>query len=156
MKVIICDICKTHFPYHPDADIHQLSIVYAKNVFIDKDVCQKCFDKLQAFITPMTGTVDPPDLLVKEIADAADGEIVHVYVDAHQITAVKTIHCEECGAPFGPRSVRSRFCSKKCENDHYRAKKKLERTPEVDRLIKKLKAENPIEEKPEPSFHREL
>lgn len=54
-----------------------------------------------------------------------------------------TVTCAQCGNDFVARSAASKFCSKACVNLDYKAKQKKARTPEVDAMLKKLKAENP-------------
>ena len=60
--------------------------------------------------------------------------------------------CTQCGKEFKKMAERSRLCSKACVNLDYKAKQKTARTPEVDALMKKLKAENPVPVK-RPSNH---
>ena len=77
--------------------------------------------------------------IIDHIEEIVGGKVVH----CHPTPDYKVI-CKQCGNPFEARSERSTFCSKKCVNQDYKAKQKTARTPEVDALMKKLKAENPV------------
>ena len=97
-------------------------------------------------------TTDPAEKEVVVEATTTEDSSAH-FATLRVDKLPETANCQVCGATFKPLTYKSKFCSKRCTNAYQIAKKDPKA---IDRLLEKLKRENPIVERPRPNSYREM
>lgn len=173
MKAIICDTCGKIVPSGSTGEIMPFKVSYGIEpaVSIERDICAPCLDKALDFLNHEYPDPKPecaaipnqarPELLKVKVAETTSPPKPQNtrHKKPKYVEKLSEITCINCGKKFIPTNNNAKCCGHKCSHENWkRNKNKSDTTDKAgqDRLLQKLKSENPIREIKEPDIYREM